>query len=80
MSVLTVDQKIERRAAVNRTARLRIGAKVPTVERLAELAEQKRSVYVANSWGLLPAVVVMNMPAVLVCKAIKRGCVFYYDR
>ena len=65
-------------AARNRTARCRTGDPVKSVEELARLAEQKRSVYCWNCWGLLPAVVVMNMAASQVYFAVSRGMVLRY--
>jgi hypothetical protein len=65
-------------AARNRTARHRARDPVKSVEELARLAEQKRSVYCWNCWGLLPAAVVMNMAASQVYFAISRGMVLRY--
>jgi hypothetical protein len=75
---LTLQQKCDRRSKINRTARLRLGCKVSSIDHLAMLAANKRSVYCHDTWGLLPAIVVMNMIAGLVYLTIKRGRMFEY--
>jgi hypothetical protein len=75
---LTLKQKIERRIKTNRTASARLGKSVESVEHLERLVEAKRSVYCRGCWGLLPAIVLMNMRLGAVYSAIKAGCVFEY--
>jgi hypothetical protein len=76
---LTLKQKCERRTKTNRTASAKRGACVKSIEHLAKLAEEKRSVYCRGCWGLLPAIVVMNMRTGAVYDAIKGGSVFEYS-
>ena len=51
--------------------------RVRSVEHLAKLAEEKRAVMCANFGRPVPAVVMMNMQAVLVVRMIRSG-VFEY--
>ena len=76
---LTIKQKCERRTKTNRTASAKCGACVKSIEHLAKLAEEKRAVYCNGCWGLLPAIVVMNMRTGAVYDAIKKGGVFEYS-
>lgn len=80
MKPLSLEQCVLRRAKINRTASLRLGKRVRSVEALAALASAKRSVYHRGCWGLLPAIVVMNMHAGQVLYAIQNGYLFEYNR
>ena len=64
---------IERRRKVNATAAKCAGRPVRSVEELAALARDRRSVFHEGAWGLLPALVVMNMAASQVHAAIQSG-------
>lgn len=77
---LSLEQQIARRTKTNATARKRIGRKVTSIEQLHSIALQKRSVFIDGCWGLLPAVVVMNMTASRVLSAIHAGRVFFYRK
>lgn len=77
---LTLEQKCERRRKVNETAAKHLGAQVRSIEWLEVLAQLKKSVYCRGCWGLLPAVVVMNMAASQVHRAIKNREIFEYNR
>lgn len=76
---LTLEQKINRRQKINRTAMDRIGDSVKSIDRLAELAKEKKSIYAANCWGLIPAIAVMNMAACRVYSAIKDRRIYEYN-
>lgn len=75
---LSLEQKVARRRKTNTTAKKRIGRKVTSIEQLHAIALQKRSVFIEGCWGLLPAVVVMNMTASRVLSQIHAGRVFFY--
>lgn len=79
MKHMTLSQVIARRDKANQTALTRLGPKISTVEHLALHAANKRSVFVKGTWGLLPAVVVMNMAASCVLRAIQSERVFEYE-
>jgi hypothetical protein len=71
-------QLIERRRKTNATAQLRATKRITSILEIAELAKRRRSVYCRNSWGLIPAVVVMNMVACVVLREIESGRMYKY--
>ena len=75
---LSVGQIVARRRKVNAGARTRTGKRVRSVERLAELARERKSVYCDNCLGLLPAVVVINMSAGQVYEMIQGRRIYGY--
>jgi hypothetical protein len=77
---LSLEQIVKRRAKVRVTASKNKGRPVRSVEQLAVLAHQRKSVYCDNCWGLLPAVCVLNMAASVVHRELRRGVVFQYKR
>ncbi len=77
---LTLEQQIVRRRKVNENAKQRLGARVCSIDQLQQLADCKSSVFHTGCWGLLPAVVVMNMTASSVLRAINSRSLFEYDR
>lgn len=77
---MTLQKKIERREKVNAAARKNLGARVCTMDQLQQLAECKSSVFHTGCWGLLPAVVVMNMTASSVLRAIQNKSLFEYQK
>ncbi len=77
---LTPDQKIARRQKVNETAKKHVGVQVSSIYHLQLLAERKRSVFHTGCWGLLPAIVVMNMSASVVLSVIDSGRLFEYEK
>ena len=77
---LTLEQKCQRRTKVNATAANNLGPKITSVERVAQLADEKKSVFSCNTWGLLPAVVVMNMATSQVHRAVTSGSLFEYRK
>jgi len=58
----------------------RRGVRLNSIDELQILATNKKSVYCRNCWGLLPAVVVMNMAAIQVHRAITQGEIWTYHR
>jgi hypothetical protein len=73
MDLQKLRRTVERRRKTNATAATRAGRPVRSVEELAALARDRRSVFCVGAWGLLPAVVVMNMAASQVHRAIQSG-------
>lgn len=55
------------------------GLRIDSIERLAELAAQRRSVWHHN-WGTKPAVVIMNMQACIVWKAVQDGGLHEWEK
>jgi hypothetical protein len=77
---LNLDQIIERRRKINATASTRQGRLVRDTEHLMTLAKARRSVYCANTWGLIPATFIMGMPANIVHLALSRGEIREYHK
>ena len=78
MSLMTLEDKVERRKKANQTARSRKGKEVKSVDALIVLALDGRAVFCDNAWGLLPAEAVLNMPVWVVAGAINKGRVYAY--
>ncbi len=76
---LTLDQIIERRRKICETARARCGEPVQSLQELGSLAMDRKSVYCDNTWGLLPATVVLSMQAWCVLRAMQRGLIYRYN-
>ncbi len=77
---MTLQQLIARRDKTNETAKKHLGARVCSMDQLQQLAECKASVFHTRCWGLLPAVVVMNMTASSVLRAIQNKTLFEYEK
>lgn len=70
---------IKRGRARNLTAICNCGPKVLTLSRLAELSQQKKSVYCLGCFGLKPAAVIMSLQARIVHQLLTDGRVHEYQ-
>jgi len=76
---MTPAQIVQKQSKRNATARYQLGKQVHSVDQLAALASERRSVYCDNAWGLIPAVFVMNMITSVVLREINAMRVFEYN-